>query len=59
MTGITAEYVKKFLETCWLCSKPLGMYCLEQRGKFRIFFNSFAKARQFLFFGAKNSDIRK
>ena len=30
MTGITAEYVKKFLETCWLCSKPLGVYCLEQ-----------------------------
>ena len=29
MTGITAEYVKKFLETCWLCSKPLGVYCLE------------------------------
>ena len=30
MTDITAEYVKKFWETCWLCMKLVGVHCLEQ-----------------------------
>ena len=30
VTGITAEFVKKFKETRWLCMKLVGVICLKQ-----------------------------
>ena len=41
VTGITAEFVKKFGETRWLCMKLDGVVCLEQWENLEYYFLTF------------------